>query len=604
MIKTFFSLLVLLTILFSSHSFSNKLRERKQGERTHQAKAPDAYLFWINNIIMPLASDGVLADVRVDSIEGGSFQLPGKGFLYSGGFMMSGKSNDTLWANGIVTASRINDYNTGRVIPHPNDEPGVYVIDRSDSPFSSSWQQWIKAVKLGADFYDGNGDSIYNPIDLNGNGQWDITEDAPDLLGDRTAWCVYNDNVPSNQRRWASVSPQGIEIHQTAFAYRAQNELANVLFVRYRIINRGTVATIMDSVYFSPWADMDLGGSQGYTDDLVGCDTLRNAGYTWNDGDDPVFGVQAPASFMPLFQGPVVYIPGVTFIDANGNGQYDNGEIALDTAVNFRGNYLGTKYFHGAKNLGLSSFINYISSDPIHGDPVTHIEARNNMLGRLRNGSKLGPCIDPYGGAFGLPCTSIDSLFWYSGDPTLVSPPGTPNGFGWIFTVAQDVRQMENIGPFTLEQNKPADIIIAYVVGRGTDARNSITVAQRIIDSAKTIYAHNFPVGVSLSHGNATPTKFELLQNYPNPFNSSTTISFDIPEMITSFPFLQKKEMFVSLKIYDMLGREISTVVNNNLKAGKYSFTWNAENVPSGMYFYRLTAGGFVQIMKKMALIK
>ena len=53
---------------------------------------------------------------------------------------------------------------------------------------------------------------------MNGNGQWDPNEDMPDLLGDETAWCVYNDNVPQYLRRWLS-PPYGIEIRQTIFAY-------------------------------------------------------------------------------------------------------------------------------------------------------------------------------------------------------------------------------------------------------------------------------------------------------------------------------------------------------------------------------------------------
>ncbi|MBS4028677.1 MAG: exo-alpha-sialidase [Ignavibacteriales bacterium] len=549
----------------------------------------DNHRFWINNIIMPFNSQGVLGDVTVNGDEGGSFQTLDKDFLYSGGFMMSGKSNGNLWANGVASASRVQDYNSGRVLTDSSDIPGIYAVDILDTPFSSSWQQWKGAVKLGAVFYDGNGDNEYNPVDLNGNGLWDASEDAPDLLGEKVAWCVFNDNTPSIQRRWNNVAPQGIDIQQSMFAYRSDSALTNVLFIRYRIINRGTVAAVMDSVYFSPWADVDMGN---YTDDLVGCDTVRNAGYTWNDGDDPTFGVQAPTCMMPFLQGPVVYIAGETFIDANGNGQYDDGEVALDTAVSVRGKFLGTQYFPGAKNLGMSSFVNFVQSDPIHGDPATHIEARNYMLGGLKDGSKFGPCLDPYGGAFGLPCTSIDSVFWYSGDPTLTSSPGTPNGYGWIHTSPNDARQMENIGPFTLKQNVPVDIIIAYVVGQGTDARNSITVARTITDAAKSIYSQNFPVGVSPLKENAIPKRFELFQNYPNPFNPATTIRFAIHE-----------QRHTILKIYNILGEEVTTLLNKNIQPGVYSVPWDASNLPSGMYFYRLTAGTFSET-KKLLLLK
>ena len=99
----------------------------------------------------------------------------------------------------------------------PNDpKASIYKLTSSDIPFGQSWQDWIDAVDLGADFYDGNNDGIYNPVDLNGNNQWDPDEDKPDLILDETYWCVFNDGVPANQRRWQS-EPQGIEIQANNF---------------------------------------------------------------------------------------------------------------------------------------------------------------------------------------------------------------------------------------------------------------------------------------------------------------------------------------------------------------------------------------------------
>lgn len=92
--------------------------------------------------------------------------------------------------------------------------------------------------------------------------------------------------------------------------------------------------------------------------------------------------------------------------------------------------------------------------------------------------------------------------------------------------------------------------------------------------------------------GNETPVKYELYQNYPNPFNPVTKIKYDIP-----------KQSFVTLRIYDMLGREIRTLVNSELEPGAYSFDFDASSFASGVYFYRLTAGSFVQ-ERKMVLLK
>ncbi|MCB0730874.1 MAG: T9SS type A sorting domain-containing protein, partial [Ignavibacteriae bacterium] len=108
---------------------------------------------------------------------------------------------------------------------------------------------------------------------------------------------------------------------------------------------------------------------------------------------------------------------------------------------------------------------------------------------------------------------------------------------------------------------------------------------------------------------------FELYQNYPNPFNPVTTIKYSVPAksvMLNSFQHLNNSEipkqvrddnLNVSLKIYDILGREIKTLLNKLQKPGNYEIQWNASNFPSGIYFYKLTAGNFIDI-KKMILLK
>lgn len=85
---------------------------------------------------------------------------------------------------------------------------------------------------------------------------------------------------------------------------------------------------------------------------------------------------------------------------------------------------------------------------------------------------------------------------------------------------------------------------------------------------------------------------FRLQQNYPNPFNPSTTISFEIG-----------RSTLVSLKVYDVLGEEVATLTNETKQPGRHEIQWDASSLPSGIYFYRLQAGGFSDI-KKMALIR
>lgn len=88
-----------------------------------------------------------------------------------------------------------------------------------------------------------------------------------------------------------------------------------------------------------------------------------------------------------------------------------------------------------------------------------------------------------------------------------------------------------------------------------------------------------------------TPREFALEQNYPNPFNPSTQIRYQLPS-----------QSFVSLKIFDILGREVATLVNEEKEPGTYSAVWNAKDAASGMYFYRLTAGAFTEVKKLMVL--
>jgi hypothetical protein len=87
------------------------------------------------------------------------------------------------------------------------------------------------------------------------------------------------------------------------------------------------------------------------------------------------------------------------------------------------------------------------------------------------------------------------------------------------------------------------------------------------------------------------PNEFKLNQNFPNPFNPTTNISFTIP-----------KENFTELKVYNLIGEEISTLVSADLKPGSYHFSWNASSLSSGIYFYKLRSGNFTELKKAILL--
>ncbi len=132
--------------------------------------------------------------------------------------------------------------------------------------------------------------------------------------------------------------------------------------------------------------------------------------------------------------------------------------------------------------------------------------------------------------------------------------------------------------------------IIAAGYSANSDSSNVVSVVARYLGNNQTTsFAENRIKEI--------PSSFNLFQNYPNPFNPNTKIRYTIPSVGTS---LMK---FVQLKIYDILGREVTTLVNENQQPGNYEVTFNTTNLSSGVYLYKLTAGSF-SATKKMILLK
>jgi Secretion system C-terminal sorting domain/Carboxypeptidase regulatory-like domain len=135
-------------------------------------------------------------------------------------------------------------------------------------------------------------------------------------------------------------------------------------------------------------------------------------------------------------------------------------------------------------------------------------------------------------------------------------------------------------------------IIIANKIGY-----EKVTYPQKVevnLSSSPIVNGINISItttSIDDNHG-SLPKAFVLSQNYPNPFNPTTTIKYEIP-----------KAIFVSIKIYDLLGREVATLVNNERLAGKYEVKFDGSKLSSGIYFYRMQAGGFID-SKKLILLK
>lgn len=322
----------------------------------------------------------------------------------------------------------------------------------------------------------------------------------------------------------------------------------------------------MDSVYFGIWEDGDLGDA---TNDVVGCDTLLNSAFYYENEPDAHYGENPPAFFSTCLQGPII-----------------NTNNISDTAKNNFGQQIGAEIFSNSKNLGITSHVFFISGNPDLRDPNYAIEARNYLLAGDRLGQLPNPCTWPYGQVRGgVDCHQVNPRLWFSGDPV--------TNVGWISTQNRDTRNLVSTGPFELEKDKPQEIIIAYIIGRGNDPLNSVTVARENVQRAIQEYESNF---ASMTYTPPVPTNpvtnYVLYQNYPNPFNPTTTIRYELPQ-----------DGQVSIEMFDILGQKVKTILNEFKRADRYEVTFSSTELASGVYIYQLRVNDFIT-SKKMVLIK
>lgn len=158
-----------------------------------------------------------------------------------------------------------------------------------------------------------------------------------------------------------------------------------------------------------------------------------------------------------------------------------------------------------------------------------------------------------------------------------------------------DIYLAVNDGPFLLWQ-KSTPASEGRFVGHPDSTYSFFSVAHDAVGNSepiKTVADASTTITVSTEEGVVDlPLQYELFQNYPNPFNPSTTINFALPE-----------QSDVTIQIYDVTGRRVATLLNENRPAGYHNITWNAGSVASGTYFYRIHAGSFSSV-KKLTLVK
>ncbi len=185
-----------------------------------------------------------------------------------------------------------------------------------------------------------------------------------------------------------------------------------------------------------------------------------------------------------------------------------------------------------------------------------------------------GFCLDSYGSAY------ISGYGGFSSDGTL--PYSAKVNTSGIVEWMIKYRNTDNafLIPAVCQVDPSGNLYVA-----GSSQRSDFTNSPTIIKYSQVTVSVDEP-------GQSIPEKYSLSQNYPNPFNPSTEIRFRVAAY-----------GLVNLMVFDVLGREVATLVDDKLSPGSYSAEWNARNAASGVYFYRLTAGDFVET-RKMVLMK
>lgn len=335
-----------------------------------------------------------------------------------------------------------------------------------------------------APFYDFDGDGVYDPGNLDFPG-YDILDNrdckSDDILfGDETIFFVFNDrgNVHTETN---SAETIGLEIRAQAFGFTTNDEINDMSFYNFKIINR-SVETL-NQTYFGTWVDSDIGN---YIDDYVGCDVNRGLGYSYNgdENDDGAlgYGLNPPAIGLDFFRGPKA---------DNGDGVDNDFDGCVDCTFDSEGNPIPDVDL--PELISMSKFVYYNNNiggfDPNTTNPQTAPHFYNYLIGRWKNGQPM-----TYGENAFNPNNSITN-YMFPGD----TDPAFP-GQTWTEESANntpgDRRFLVSAGPFTLEPGAVNFITTGLVWARANTGGAFASVQKMRVadDKAQALFDNCFAV--------------------------------------------------------------------------------------------------------------
>ncbi|MCU0433055.1 MAG: T9SS type A sorting domain-containing protein [Bacteroidia bacterium] len=280
------------------------------------------------------------------------------------------------------------------------------------------------------------------------------------LFGDQNLWWVFNDR--GNIHTQTGGEAIGLEIRAQAFAFGTNDEINNMTFYTYQIINRSTVR--LEETYFGQWVDSDLGF---YLDDYVGCDVQRGLGYTYNgvsnDGGNPqpslgTYGANPPAFGLDFFEGPLA--------DAIDGEDNDRDGMTDETG----------------EQIIMSKYVYYNNNESVIGEPQNATHYYNYLSGFWKDGTPITYGGNGYGGS-----QPANFMFPGSTDPQFSTTPWTEVTAG---NTPDDRRMLTSAGPFTLEPGEVNYITVGAVWARAASGGPlaSVELLRVTDDKAQTLF--------------------------------------------------------------------------------------------------------------------